>query len=234
MGKLNAKKWIERFEMLSPESQLEVADAIERELHLNNEFPSDDDNYDDVKGKELEGKYSIEKGNIRDILLAKVNNEKLKIRIEKINGLISRFKNLDIKHQNMLIDEMLEPLEEVLRKNEKSQGFDICLKEGHIWKWKKGSREEEYTWYPPDITDLGHPDTGKKEWIEVPIWVRDCERCGWHEEREYNDVPDEIKAERKKQAAINKENKRQRDIKKKEKQLLKIQQEIAELKGQNK
>ena len=41
MGKLNVKKWIERFEMLSPESQLEVADAIERELHLNNEFPSE-------------------------------------------------------------------------------------------------------------------------------------------------------------------------------------------------
>lgn len=236
MGKLNTANWIERFETLSPESQLEVANAIERELRFNNGCPSDDDHYDDVKGKELEEKFAGKKGEIRNILVSKIKNIELETKINKINELIGRFKNLDEKHQNILLDKMLEPFEDVLKIIEERQGYEICLKEGrHDWdKWQEGTRDEEYTWYPPDITDHDCPDYGKTSWIEIPIWVRKCKRCGKEETRNYKDVPDEIKEEREKEAAEKREKKRLKDIAKKEKQLVKIQQEINDLKGNKK
>ena len=162
-----------------------------------------------------------------DKFLDGITNKKT---LEKVKELVLRFNNLEADYQESLLEEMLEPFEEQMKQEEKSQGWVTCKKNGHNWnQWKKGCRMEKGIYSPPDITDFSDPNRGKEYWYEVPIWVRECKRCGSEEKKEYNDVPDEIKELRKKQEEEKKEKARLKKIEKNKQLIKKLEEETKKL-----
>ena len=162
-----------------------------------------------------------------------INGLKSKKKLEEIKELANRFNSLDTYHQVAILEEMLVPFEKKMKKEEESQGWEVCVKEGHIWNlWQEDSREEKRIYCPPDITDYSDPQRGEEYWASVPIWKRKCSRCGFEEEREYRDVPEEVKELRKKQAAEKKEKARINKIEKNKQMIKKLQEENNKLENQ--
>lgn len=245
MGKLCVSKWVDNFNNLTPESQLEVASAIRDELHRNNSYPDPEDDYDDLKGIELEEEFAGIRGNLKKILLANITQaeevkelKSLKGKVEKLGEIEETFKTLSDEEQGIIIDAFISGYNSGMNKVQQRRNEKACAEEGHIWgKWKIEYTQELKEWTMDDFFEgkVGKDKVGKYYYKKVPYkWYNKCTRCGVEATRNYKDVPDEIKEEREKQAAEKAEKKRLKDIETKEKQLVKIKQEINDLKGNKK
>lgn len=219
MGKLNTKKWIERFEMLSPESQLEVANAIRNELHENNSYPDPEDDYDDLKGIELEEEFAGVRGNIREILKANIAQTQdvdklndLKGKIQKLGEIEETFKTLTDEEQVIIIKEFISGYNSGMNRVKQLRNAKACAEEGHIWgKWKIEYTQELKQWTLDDYFKgkVVEYKVGKYYYKKVPYkWYNKCTRCGVEVTKNYKNVPYEIKEERQKQAEKRKEKKK--------------------------
>ena len=183
MKKKDTEKWVDEFQDLDADTQLKVVEKIVHELYLNEEVLGDDC-YDVIKSSSL-------KKVLEDYISYLLSKPKMK----KIKSLLERFDRLDKEYKISLIEELLEPFEEKLEEHEQEQVLSICKNEGHAWGiWKKGNQTKYGIYCPADFLN---PMRGQPYSYEVPIWIRNCERCGCEETRDYKDIPEEIIEKRK-------------------------------------
>lgn len=167
---INKNKWIYEYLDLNQNSQLEIAEAIIRELSINE---SDEKDYDEKKSNKLKNLFYKMKLNIE-------HNKELKI--------FDKYENLSDKNKNKVIHEMVVAISKCLSIEEKEEKEKICEQEGHLFtNWEK----EELTTYMESVIDhdtITYPE-------KHIIWTRKCNRCGTID-KVYNE-PQELIDERK-------------------------------------
>lgn len=158
---VNKSKWIYNYNGLTPDSQLEVAEAITNELRDNRLF-IDEGEYDKEKSKIIENFFNT-------IRLNTEQNEELK----KIENVFEKFENLSQNNKGKVINEVFETITKYLDIQEQENKEKICQQEGHIFgKWE----HNKWTTYIDTVIDHQHIHDFP---IEHEDWERTCSRCGF-------------------------------------------------------
>lgn len=171
-----------------PNDQLQMFRMLIDELSLNNESLDSNDNYDfDESLKIIK---SLEDYLIK--LNQKIENEKLKVAIEK-------FKQLNTEHKKKIISKFVPLILEEVQKQTCEETFNICQKEGHDFpKWE----HNKYITYQRVCIDHQIIDNYP---VTHESWSRKCHRCGFEEtsEKEPPDLKKIRKDKRKKKELSN-------------------------------
>lgn len=157
---INKSKWVSNYRGLTPDNQLEVAEAISKELR-DNETIYDESEYDKRKSKIIRIFF--------DRILLHANQDK---ELEKITTILYKFEELSQDNQNKATNEVLKIIAKYLNIQERENNENICKEQGHLfneWKERCWTTKEVY-W---DAGPQGYIDVEHKE------WHRACERCGF-------------------------------------------------------
>lgn len=158
------EKWLERFEDLEPEEQLEVADFIKEELGYNVlliEEDGDDFEYDIL--------YSEKVADFFEKYIDCLNKKK---EAEETLKIIGRFDNLKNANKKKVINELSKIITKYSYVEELEKKKKICSKEGHDfgkWETRKWTKSEYIM------------DAHREYDVEHYEWVRSCKRCGYVE-----------------------------------------------------
>lgn len=195
---VNKNKWIQNYNNLIPDSQLEVAEAILKELN-DNEMALSESEYDQKKSKI-----------VRKLLIAIMHNTKQADEYKKFASVLEKFESLSPTNKRKVINAIYKNITKYLGIQEKEKTEKICKYEGHIfdeWIHKK--------WTTYEDTIIDHQFVEKLP-INHNKWERSCPRCGYKEVI-YNEPQELIDAR--------KENDKKMQIKKLELELKKLKSE---------
>jgi len=155
---LDVKKYVEKYEYLTPDNQLKVAKAIITELNDNEEF-LDDNEYDKKKS-------SIVRKGINSI----INNINKKEELKELSKTFKNFNRLSEKNKEKAILEIAKVIDEYNNIQIQENKEATCARNGHIFSnWKKKTyTTSEMVW------DAGQ--TGSVS-VKHDVWERTCNRC---------------------------------------------------------
>ena len=122
MKDYNVRKFVEVFKNLDPQDKLVIANAIVEELHLNDSLLREDGYDRDLSGLVMPI--------LEDYISKETNKEKLK----RTKKLLDRYNKLPDINKTNVIEGLEEEFNLALIKEESFIGYQICQKEGHIWK----------------------------------------------------------------------------------------------------
>lgn len=162
---LNVNKYIENFESLIPENQLEVAEAIAKEVKDNTEF-LDDDEYDKERSRKVE-----------EIFDALIQTLKENVELKELADILIKYKGLSPYYKERVVNEIRNTISEYSAFQEQNKNELICNDIGHDFgKWEHS-----------EITKMEENDNAEFE--EIPYYCvrykeskRTCKRCGFTEE----------------------------------------------------
>ncbi len=172
---LNKSKWIYNYNGLSPDSQLEVAEAIVDELR-DNELTFDESEYDKEKSRIIREFFDT-------IVLNLEENEELK----KVANILGEVENLSQNNKRKVIDEVFGVVVKYLGIQKQENKEKVCHQEGHIFgKWEHNI----CTTYIDTVIDHQRVHNFP---VEHENWKRTCSRCGFvdvvdHEPQELIDT----------------------------------------------
>ena len=179
---VNKSKWINNYNSLNQDGQLEVAEAIANELR-DNELTFDESEYDKEKSRIIRDFFDTIKLNVDQ-------NKELK----KIADVLEKFENLSQNNKIKVINEVFEVVAKYLGIQEQENKEKVCQQEGHIFdKWK----HNKWTTYIDTVIDHQHVHNFP---VEHENWERTCSRCGFVDEvdHEPQELIDARKEENKK------------------------------------
>ena len=179
---VNKNKWINSYMELNPESQIQVAEAIVKELK-DNESALDED---DKRKQEI----------ICEFFNRLIARAKDKSKLKKITTVLEKFENLSQDNQRKVIGTIHQIISKSLNQQNKEQAERTCVEEGHMF-----SSWEERRWTTKEV----YWDQGPQGYVDVEHkrWYRSCERCGFEELTEHE--PQELiqaREEKKRQEKI--------------------------------
>ncbi len=119
--------WTNYFRGFNPKEQLQVAEVIKNELQAN-ERNKDDDDYDVSKSEQ-----------VRKYFETLLETASKKEDIEKRKDLLKKYDELSLKYRLKVLDETIETIEYIFKKQELEKGAAICQKEGHIFETGKNT-----------------------------------------------------------------------------------------------
>lgn len=190
---MKSKKWIDNYNSLNPNNQLEVAEAIVNKLK-DNEKNFNDDEYDKENSKVVRELFNSIKNKINQ-------SEELK----KFNNVFNRYESLSPNNRKKVSNEIFKTIVKYLRIQKQDDKNKICEHEGHIFgKWKN----IKWTEFVDTVIDHQYIDDYP---IEHEEWFRTCTRCGFVERVEYE--PEELFDERKEKEIKEKIKKLEQELK---------------------
>ena len=173
----NIGTWIHNYNNLNPEQQLEVAEAIVKDLEANQYKYTQDD-----KNKSNKVIIFLKK------ILESASQEKS---ITESEIIIRRFKKLSKDNRNKVLGEILHIIDSYIKKQNQQDKETICQREGHLFNtWTESTwKEKAVVW---DAGPQGYAE------VECHSWHRICQRCGFVEK--VDSEPQELTDARKKKA----------------------------------
>lgn len=187
----NKKQWVTEFQSIAPKYQLEIIEAIIKELKLN-EDALDDSEYNNKKSQLL-----------RSLFEEYIQKASSKAQLLQLQETFNRFNNLSDMDKQSFINQMSETLINYCneidkktiserKKQEKQAKREFCKNNGHDfaeWKEKRWTTLEE-------VGDSGrealYTGVGTIE-VEHVKWNRKCKYCGYVQTT--SKKPDEIQAD---------------------------------------
>jgi hypothetical protein len=166
---------------MDPDNQLELAEILIEELHLNGESLDGNDNYDLGMSDKL-----------ISVLEGYVSQTSDKIEKQGILDLINRFTGLSSDNQKKIIASVIPEFLSVMQSVTKKDKILNCGKEGH----KYGDNDwEKHEWTTYETVCIDH-----QQCPDYPIghvkWTRECPNCGFVEE--VTTEPQAVKEQREK------------------------------------
>lgn len=158
---VNKKRWIDNYNELDPDSQLEVAEAIVTELR-DNELVFAQTEYDKEKSRI-----------VREFFNSVKQNTKSSKELKKFADIFKRYESLSQNNRKKVINDVFEIIVKYLGIQEQQNKEKICQQEGHTFgKWK----HSEWTTY--ETTCIDHEIIPNYP-VKHENWEKTCSRCGF-------------------------------------------------------